>query len=103
MEQKIYVTVSHLDDFEGSCFLRTGETLRLVKDKDNPYDDEAQLDIRIPREVIGANEKDDVVLKDIWNKKGGKMRLSTDGIIHINITRDHIAGGGLSVFEIKYE
>ena len=41
MEQKIYVTVSHLDDFEGSCFLRTGETLRLVKDKDNPYDDEA--------------------------------------------------------------
>lgn len=69
----------------------------------NPYDDEAQLDIRIPREVIGANEKDDVVLKDIWNKKGGKMRLSTDGIIHINITRDHIAGGGLSVFEIKYE
>ena len=33
MDEKIYVTINHLDDFMGPCNLRTGDELILKKDK----------------------------------------------------------------------
>ena len=41
MDEKIYVTINHLDDFESQLFLKTGDILILKKDKKNTYDDEA--------------------------------------------------------------
>ena len=43
MENTIYATVSHLDDFGCTYCFRPGQTLVLKKDPDNPYDDEAIL------------------------------------------------------------
>ncbi len=43
MEQneRIYITINHLEDFPGSVFIHTGDRLSLIKEKNNPYDDEA--------------------------------------------------------------
>ena len=41
MDEKIYVTIDHLDDFESQLFLKTGDILILKKDRSNIYDDEA--------------------------------------------------------------
>ena len=41
MDEKIYVTINHLDDFESQLFLKTGDILILKKDRSNIYDDEA--------------------------------------------------------------
>ena len=41
MDEKIYVTINHLDDFESQLFLKTGDILILKKDRNNQYDDEA--------------------------------------------------------------
>ena len=41
MDEKIYVTINHLDDFESLLFLKTGDVLILKKDRNNQYDDEA--------------------------------------------------------------
>ena len=41
MDEKIYVTINHLDDFESQMFLKTGDILILKKDRNNVYDDEA--------------------------------------------------------------
>ena len=41
MDEKIYVTINQLDDFESQLFLKTGDILILKKDRNNQYDDEA--------------------------------------------------------------
>ena len=41
MDEKIYITINHLDDFESQMFLKTGDVLILKKDRNNQYDDEA--------------------------------------------------------------
>ena len=38
---KIYITVNHLDDFNTTYMFRIGDILTLKKDHDNCYDDEA--------------------------------------------------------------
>ena len=40
-EEKIYITVNHLDDFNKVCTIRPGDILEMKKDHNNPYDDEA--------------------------------------------------------------
>ena len=37
----IFVTINHLDKFQGAEFFRVGDELTLRKDEDNEYDDEA--------------------------------------------------------------
>ena len=37
----VYITISHLDDFLGSEYVRPSMRMKLIKDHDNPYDDEA--------------------------------------------------------------
>lgn len=37
----VYVTISHLDDYQGATFFRVGEELTLKKDEGNEFDDEA--------------------------------------------------------------
>ena len=39
--EKIYITVNHLDDFNTTYMFRIGDILTLRKDHDNCYDDEA--------------------------------------------------------------
>ena len=41
MNKDKYITINHLDEYEGPSFFKVGETLILKKDKNNPYDDEA--------------------------------------------------------------
>ncbi len=36
-----FVTINHLDDYQGTLFFKVGDELILKKDKDNEYDDEA--------------------------------------------------------------
>ena len=38
---QIFITINHLDDFNGLSNIKVGDTLTLKKDLDNPYDDEA--------------------------------------------------------------
>ncbi len=40
-KEKIYITINHLDDPTGMCFLKVDDELTLRKDKKNLYDDEA--------------------------------------------------------------
>lgn len=40
-DKQIYITINHLDEFNGLCNIKVGNTLTLKKDLDNPYDDEA--------------------------------------------------------------
>ena len=47
--ERVYITINHLDDFESLLFLRVGDKLILKKDKRNVYDDEA---------IIVYNEND---------------------------------------------
>ena len=37
----IFVTINHLDKFQGAEFFRVGDELTLRKDEDNEFDDEA--------------------------------------------------------------
>ena len=37
----VYLTVSHLEECQGTWFLKVGDELTLKKDKENIYDDEA--------------------------------------------------------------
>lgn len=39
--EEIYITINHLDEFNGLSNIKVGDTLTLIKDLDNPYDDEA--------------------------------------------------------------
>ena len=39
--KKVYVTINHLDNYDGSKNFRVGDKLSLRKDHNNPYDDEA--------------------------------------------------------------
>ena len=41
MDKDIFITINHLDDFNGLSNIKVGDTLTLKKDLDNPYDDEA--------------------------------------------------------------
>ena len=41
MNKQFYITVDHLEDFSGLSNIRTGDSLTLRKELDNPYDDEA--------------------------------------------------------------
>ena len=41
MNNNIHITINHLDDFNGLSNIKVGDTLTLIKDLDNPYDDEA--------------------------------------------------------------
>lgn len=43
MSKERFITINHLDAFGGYEQYRVGETLTLIKDLDNPYDDEAIL------------------------------------------------------------
>ena len=40
-KEETFITVNHLDDYEGPEFFRVGETLTLKKDRNNDFDDEA--------------------------------------------------------------
>ena len=40
-DKQIYITINHLDDYNGLSNIKVGDTLTLIKDLDNPYDDEA--------------------------------------------------------------
>ena len=40
-DKNIFITINHLDDYNGLSNLKVGDNLTLIKDKDNPYDDEA--------------------------------------------------------------
>lgn len=40
-EKQIYITINHLDEYNGLSNIKVGDTLTLKKDLDNPYDDEA--------------------------------------------------------------
>ena len=40
-DKNIFITINHLDDYNGLSNLKVGDNLSLIKDKDNPYDDEA--------------------------------------------------------------
>ena len=40
-DQNIYITINHLNDYYGLSNIRVGDTLTLIKDPDNSYDDEA--------------------------------------------------------------
>lgn len=40
-ENTVFVTINHLDEFQGTEFFRVGDVLALRKDEENPYDDEA--------------------------------------------------------------
>ena len=39
--KQIYITINHLDDYNGLSNIKVGDTLTLIKDLDSPYDDEA--------------------------------------------------------------
>lgn len=41
--EKIYITVNHMDEFHSNYILRPGDILTMKKDHDNCYDDEAIL------------------------------------------------------------
>ena len=41
MNDSIHITINHLDDYRSAFFLKPGDTLRLEKDRNNTYDDEA--------------------------------------------------------------
>ena len=41
MKKQIFVTINHLDEFNGLSNIKVGDILSLKKDIDNPYDDEA--------------------------------------------------------------
>jgi hypothetical protein len=41
MEKRVYITIDHLDDLFGPVYLRIGDELRIKKEHDNCYDDEA--------------------------------------------------------------
>ena len=43
MQDKNYLTITHIDDYAGSDAIRPGMKLKLKKDHHNPYDDEAIL------------------------------------------------------------
>ena len=40
-QEKMYITINHLDEFQSTYMYRPGDTLTLKKDKKNIYDDEA--------------------------------------------------------------
>lgn len=40
-EQTVYITVNHLDEYGGFANYHIGDMLRIEKDLNNPYDDEA--------------------------------------------------------------
>lgn len=40
-EQSIFITINHLDEFQGVFSIRPGDRLLLRKDRNNVYDDEA--------------------------------------------------------------
>lgn len=41
MNNKIFITINHLDDFNGLSNIKVNDNITLIKDLDNPYDDEA--------------------------------------------------------------
>ena len=41
MEERYYLTVTHIDSYAGCGMFRPGMILRMKKDHENPYDDEA--------------------------------------------------------------
>ena len=41
MNNSIYITINHLDDYNGLSNIKINSLLTLLKDLDNPYDDEA--------------------------------------------------------------
>ena len=40
-EEKLFVTVNHMEDFFGSGFFKVNDELTMKKDRNNEYDDEA--------------------------------------------------------------
>ncbi len=40
-EKEIFITINHLDEYNGLSNIKVGDTLTLKKDLDNLYDDEA--------------------------------------------------------------
>lgn len=50
MEDRCYLTITHIDDYAGIESIRPGMKLRLKKDHDNPYDDEA-IAVYLNREI----------------------------------------------------
>ena len=40
-QERMYITINHLDEFQSTYMYRPGDTLTLKKDKKNIYDDEA--------------------------------------------------------------
>ena len=40
-DEKMFITINHLDDYGSTVYLRVGQKLKLKKDRDNCYDDEA--------------------------------------------------------------
>ena len=61
-DDHIFITINHLDDFNGLSNIKVGDSLTLIKDLDNPYDDEA----------IAVYDKD--------NTKVGYVANSTDTV-----------------------
>lgn len=55
--EEIYITINHLDEFNGLSNIKVGDTLTLIKDLDNPYDDEA----------IAVYDKDDIKIGYVAN------------------------------------
>lgn len=41
MNNSFFITINHLDDYNGLSNIKVGDTLALIKDLDNSYDDEA--------------------------------------------------------------
>ena len=52
-DNSIYITINHLEDYGCMPFLKPGEKLRLKKDKDNIYDDEAIIAYKENKTKVG--------------------------------------------------
>ena len=55
--KQIFITINHLDEYNGLSNIKVGDTLTLKKDLDNPYDDEA----------IAIYNKDDIKVGYVAN------------------------------------
>ena len=53
----VFITIAHLQDFNGLSNIRVNDVLTLIKDLDNPYDDEA----------IAVYDKDDTKVGYVAN------------------------------------
>ena len=74
-----------------------GKTLLVAA---NPYDHDVEMQISIPQGIVSP-DGEDVILRDVWRKKGGEQRLTEESTFRVTIPRDYISGGGLSVWDIK--